>query len=520
MLDTLTARLSRVVKTLRGEARLTEDNIQDTLREVRLALLEADVALPVVKDFIASIREKALGAEVIGSLTPGQALVGVVQRELAALMGGAAQPTRLRDAAAGGDPAGRAAGRGQDDDRGEARAADREERKKVLARVGGRLPAGSDRSAADAGGAGRASISFRRRRDESPVAIARGALDWARRHFHDVLIVDTAGRLAVDEAMMKEIADLHAAVKPIETLFVVDAMQGQDAVNTARAFSDALPLTGIVLTKLDGDARGGAALSVRHVTGAPIKFAGVSEKIDGLEVFHPERMASRILGMGDVLSLIEEAHRDRRRRGGEEARQEGQDRQGFRPRRLQGADRPDAQDGWTRGHAGQAAGRARARWRRASTVDERKIARVEGIINSMTPRRAREAGDHQGIAQAAHRGRRGGFGAGGEPGAEPVRADAEDDENGRQGRHAETDARDEGHAAGRALTWLRGVQSGYALILNGVERGSALIDRNCGHDTAPEGLRAGRRTFSRASDPTHQRAQQQAHDYDPGMHLP
>ena len=190
---------------------------------------------------------------------------------------------------------------------------------------------------------------------------ARRALDWARRHYHDVLIVDTAGRLAIDEAMMREIAELHAAVKPVETLFVVDAMQGQDAVNTARAFRDALPLTGVILTKLDGDARGGAALSVRHVTGAPIKFAGVSEKIDGLEVFHPERMASRILGMGDVLSLIEDAHKTVDVEEAQEAREEGQDRQGLRPRRFQGADRADAQDGRPRGAGRQAAGGARAR---------------------------------------------------------------------------------------------------------------------------------------------------------------
>ena len=200
-----------------------------------------------------------------------------------------------------------------------------------------------------------------------------------------MLIVDTAGRLAIDEAMMREIALLHAAVKPVETLFVVDAMQGQDAVNTARAFRDALPLTGVILTKLDGDARGGAALSVRHVTGAPIKFAGVSEKIDGLEAFHPERMASRILGMGDVLSLIEGAQKTLDVEEAQQVREEGEVRQGLRPRRLQGADRADAQDGRPHGDAGQAAGGARARragHRRSTSARSR---RVEGIINSMTP---------------------------------------------------------------------------------------------------------------------------------------
>ncbi|MEP6678984.1 MAG: signal recognition particle protein, partial [Betaproteobacteria bacterium] len=219
--------------------------------------------------------------------------------------------------------------------------------------------------------------------DQSPVAIVQGALDWARRHFHEVLIVDTAGRLAVDGAMMKEIADLHAAAKPIETLFVVDAMQGQDAVNTARAFRDALPLTGVILTKLDGDARGGAALSVRHVTGAPIKFIGVSEKVDGLEVFHPDRMASRILGMGDVLSLIEEAHRNV---DVEEAKKLAK-----KVKTGKGFDLEDykAQIGQMRKMGGIAGMLDKlpaelARMAQTSQVDERKIARVEGIINSMT----------------------------------------------------------------------------------------------------------------------------------------
>jgi signal recognition particle subunit SRP54 len=219
--------------------------------------------------------------------------------------------------------------------------------------------------------------------DQKPVAIAEGALDWARRHFHDVLIVDTAGRLSIDAAMMQEIADLHAAVKPIETLFVVDAMQGQDAVNTARAFRDALPLTGVVLTKLDGDARGGAALSVRHVTGAPIKFVGVAEKVDGLEVFHPDRMASRILGMGDVLSLIEEAHRTV---DVEEAKKFAR-----KVKTGKGFDLEDykAQIGQMRKMGGLQGMLDKlpaelARAAQSTSVDERKIARIEGIINSMT----------------------------------------------------------------------------------------------------------------------------------------
>ena len=383
MLDNLTTRLSRVVKTLRGEARLTDANIQDALREVRLALLEADVALPVVKDFIAAIRDKALGAEVVGSLTPGQALVGIVQRELAALMGGSAQPLDFATQPpavillAGLQGAGKTTTAAK-----LARLLSKEQRKKVLV-VSADVyrPAAIDQLKSLAAQVG--VDFFPSTPDEKPVAIAQGALDWARRHYHDVLIVDTAGRLAVDEAMMREIAELHAAVKPIETLFIVDAMQGQDAVNTARAFRDALPLTGVILTKLDGDARGGAALSVRHVTGAPIKFVGVAEKVDGLEVFHPDRMASRILGMGDVLSLIEEAHRNV---DVEEAKKLAK-----KVKTGKGFDLEDykAQIGQMRKMGGLQGMLDKlpaelARAAQSTTVDERKIARIEGIINSMT----------------------------------------------------------------------------------------------------------------------------------------
>jgi signal recognition particle subunit SRP54 len=220
--------------------------------------------------------------------------------------------------------------------------------------------------------------------DEQPVAIAKSALDWARRHYHDVLIVDTAGRLAIDDAMMREIAELHAAVRPIETLFVVDAMQGQDAVNTARAFREALPLTGVILTKLDGDARGGAALSVRHVTGAPIKFAGVSEKIDGIEVFHPERMASRILGMGDVLTLIEDAHKTVDVERAKKLAKKVKSGKGF------DLDDFKSQIEQMRKMGGLAALVDKlpaeiARAAQGATLDERRVARLEGIINSMTP---------------------------------------------------------------------------------------------------------------------------------------
>ncbi len=307
MLDALTQRLSSVVKTLRGHSRLTEENVQEMLREVRLALLDADAGLPVVKEFVARVKDKALGQEVIGSLTPGQALVGVVYEELVRLMGGvgeglnlAAQPPAVV-LLAGLQGSGKTTSAGK-----LARLLRNTTKKKVLmVSTDVYRPAAIDQLATLA-----KSLDvelYPSDPSQQPVAIASGALDWARRHFYDVLIVDTAGRLAIDAAMMEEMRAIHAALNPIETLFVVDSMQGQDAVNVARAFSEALPLTGIVLTKLDGDARGGAALSVRHVTGAPIKFVGVSEKMDGLEPFHPERIASRILGMGDIVSLVEEA---------------------------------------------------------------------------------------------------------------------------------------------------------------------------------------------------------------------
>jgi signal recognition particle subunit SRP54 len=310
MLDNLTQRFSRVVKELRGQARLTDANIQDALREVRLALLEADVALPVVRDFINGIRDKAIGAEVAGSLTPGQALIGVVHRELAALMGGAAAPLSFATQPPAVILLAGLQGTGKTTTAAKLARLIRKEQKKKVLLVSADVyrPAAIEQLRTLAAQVG--VDFFPSTADQQPVAIAEAALDWARRHYHEVLIVDTAGRLAIDDAMMMEVAALHAAVKPIETLFVVDAMQGQDAVNTARAFRDALPLTGVVLTKLDGDSRGGAALSVRQVTGAPIKFAGISEKIDGLEVFHPERMASRILGMGDVLSLLEDAQKN------------------------------------------------------------------------------------------------------------------------------------------------------------------------------------------------------------------
>jgi signal recognition particle subunit SRP54 len=307
MLDALTERLSSVVKTLRGHSRLTDEDIQEMVREVRLALLDADAGLPVVKDFIGRVREKALGQEVAGSLTPGQALVGVVYDELVQLMGGASVALNLATQPPAVVLLAGLQGSGKTTSAGKlARLLKNTTKKKVLmVSTDVYRPAAIDQLATLARDLD--VDLFPSDPSQKPVDIARASLDWARRHFYDVLLVDTAGRLAIDAAMMDEVRAIHAAVNPIETLFVVDSMQGQDAVNVARAFSQALPLTGIVLTKLDGDARGGAALSVRQVTGAPIKFVGVSEKMDGLEPFHPERIASRILGMGDIVSLVEEA---------------------------------------------------------------------------------------------------------------------------------------------------------------------------------------------------------------------
>ncbi len=306
MASALTDKLSRLVKQISGQARITESNVTDMLREVRMALLEADVALPVVRDFIARVKEKALGQEVMGSLKPGQALVGIVNRELAATMGEgvsdinlAAQPPVVILMAG-------LQGAGKTTTTAKLARHLIEKRKKKVLTVSGDVyrPAAIEQLKTVTAQAG--AEWFPSTPDQKPLEIARAAIDYARKHYFDVLLVDTAGRLAIDEALMQEIRELHAELKPVETLFVVDAMQGQDAANTARAFKDALPITGIILTKTDGDSRGGAALSVRQITGAPIKFAGTSEKIDGLEVFDAERHAGRILGMGDIVALVEQ----------------------------------------------------------------------------------------------------------------------------------------------------------------------------------------------------------------------
>jgi len=304
MFQNLSERLGRVLDGVRGKGRLTEDNIKDSLREIRMALLEADVALPVVKEFVGHVRERALGTEVLKALSPGQVLVKIVHDELVRVMG-EASPLNLRVQPpavillAGLQGAGKTTSAGK-----LARLLKQKQNKKVmLASLDVYRPAAMEQLRVLAGEVGVACHDADAK--QNPVNISRGALDAARRLHVEVLILDTAGRLAIDEAMMDEVRQIHAAVEPIETLFVVDAMTGQDAANTAKAFGEALPLTGVILTKTDGDARGGAALSVRNITGAPIKFLGVGEKSAALEVFDPQRVAGRILGMGDVVSLVE-----------------------------------------------------------------------------------------------------------------------------------------------------------------------------------------------------------------------
>ena len=385
MLENLSGRLQHVVKTLRGQARLTEENIADAMREVRMALLEADVALPVVKDFIAQVKARAQGREVLQSLTPGQAVIQVVHDALVELMGkqnagldlAVAPPAIILMAGLQGS--------GKTTTSAKLARLLKEQKKKVLlASADVYRPAAIEQLQRLA-----RSIdvdSFDSNANQKPEDIARQTLDHARRHFYDVVIFDTAGRLGIDEAMMAEIKHLHDLLKPIETLFVVDAMQGQDAVNTARAFGETLPLTGVVLTQLDGDARGGAALSVRHVTGKPIKYIGVSEKIDGLEPFHPERMASRVLGMGDVLSLIEQAQKNvdideakkltDKLKSGKSFDLDDFKSQMLQMRKMGGmAALMDKMPAQVAGMAGQMGGEA----------GDKAMRRIEGIINSMTP---------------------------------------------------------------------------------------------------------------------------------------
>jgi signal recognition particle subunit SRP54 len=386
MFDNLTNRLSRVLKTLRGEARITEENVKEALREVRMALLEADVALPVVKEFIERVRIAALGQEVIGSLTPGQAIVGVVHRELTAIMGERSDELNLAVRPPAVILMAGLQGSGKTTTSGKLAKWLKEQQKKKVLLVSCDVyrPAAIEQLQTLAGQVG--VDFFPSHGEEKPVDIAARALEHARTHYEDVLIVDTAGRLAIDEEMMREIRELHAALSPAETLFVVDAMQGQDAVNTARAFAEALPLTGVVLTKLDGDARGGAALSVRHVTGRPIKFAGVGEKLTGLEPFHPERMASRILGMGDVLTLIEEVQKGVDRDEAEKLAKKVKSGKGFDLEDFKQQLVQMKKMGGVSALVDKLPGNLAQLAQNAPDADDKVVRRLEGIINSMTPR--------------------------------------------------------------------------------------------------------------------------------------
>ena len=306
MFDGLSERLGQTVRNLRGVGRLTEENIKDTLREVRMALLEADVALPVVKQFVDQVREKAVGETVLKSLSPGQAFIKVVNDELAHLMGDANDSLNIAATPPVVIMMAGLQGAGKTTSVGKLAKWLKEQQKKSVMVVSCDVyrPAAIEQLKTVA--AQVEATFFPSETNQDPVAIAKEAFKEAKVRHQDVLIVDTAGRLHIDDEMMDEIKRLHQAVEPTETLFVVDSMTGQDAANTAKAFDEALPLTGVILTKIDGDARGGAALSVRAITGKPIKFLGVGEKTDALEPFHPDRIASRILGMGDVVSLVEE----------------------------------------------------------------------------------------------------------------------------------------------------------------------------------------------------------------------
>jgi len=386
MASALSERLSKLVKTMRGQARITESNVQDMLREVRMALLEADVALPVVRDFVARVKEKALGQEVAGSLNPGQALVGIVHKELAATMGDGISDINLAVQPPAVILMAGLQGAGKTTTTAKLAKHLIERRKKKVLTVSADVyrPAAIEQLKTVTKQAG--AEWFPSAPDQKPRDIALAALDYAKKHYCDVLLVDTAGRLAIDEALMAEIKDLHATLHPIETLFVVDAMQGQDAINTAKAFSETLPLTGVVLTKLDGDSRVGAALSVKAITGKPIKFVGIGEKLNGLDGFHPERMANRILGMGDILSLVEEAQKTVDHEAAKELAV-----------KLKGGSRFDLNDFLAQlgqmkkmGGLSSLMDKLPSQFQQAAagadmTKAEREMRRMQGIIHSMTP---------------------------------------------------------------------------------------------------------------------------------------
>ena len=389
MFENLTERLTRAFKNLSGQGRLTEENMQQALREVRLALLEADVALPVVKEFIEHIKQKALGQEVMTSLKPDQALVKIVHDELIQIMGDTRAELNLKTQPPAVFLLAGLQGSGKTTSAAKlARYLKETEKKKVmLVSVDIYRPAAIQQLKLLATELDVA--FFPAEPTEAPLTIVRKALDTAKKQFMDILIVDTAGRLHVDVDMMTEIKALHQAINPVETLFVVDSMTGQDAANTAKAFHEALPLTGVILTKTDGDARGGAALSVRHITGQPIKFMGSGEKIDALEPFHPERVASRILGMGDILTLIEDVERKTDKAASEKLAKKlkkgkGFDLDDFKQQLLQMSNM-----GGISGMMSKLPGMGQIPKQAVNQVNDKALAQTIAIINSMTMRERR-----------------------------------------------------------------------------------------------------------------------------------
>jgi signal recognition particle subunit SRP54 len=389
MFENLTERLSRTVQQLRGRGRLTEDGISAALREVRIALLEADVALPVVQAFIGAVHEKALGQEVLGSLTPGQAMVKLVHDELVQIMGVQNEALDLRAQPPVAVLMAGLQGSGKTTTTAKlARLLIEQEKKRVMVvSCDVYRPAAIEQLKTLAAQVG--AIFQPSSVEQKPAEIARQAVEEARRQMCDVLLVDTAGRLHVDAAMMAEIREVHAAITPHETLFVVDAMTGQDAANTAAAFNEALPLTGIVLTKTDGDARGGAALSVRQITGKPIKFLGAGEKTDALQPFHPDRVASRILGMGDVLSLVEEVHRKVDRQQAEKLVNKMRKGRGFDLEDFRSQLEQMQNLGGLGGLVDKLPGMSNLPEQVKSQVDDRQTRQMIAIINSMTPHERR-----------------------------------------------------------------------------------------------------------------------------------
>jgi signal recognition particle subunit SRP54 len=385
MFSSLSDRLGGVLQKVRGQGRITEDNIKDTLREVRMALLEADVALPVVKQFVDQVREKALGEEVLRSLTPGQVLVKIVNDELVSLMG---EANEQLDLAAQPPAVLLMAGlQGSGKTTSVAKLArllrERDKKKVMVVSADVYRPAAIEQLKTLAGEVG--VEFFPSTGDQKPLAIARSAMAAARKAFADVLIVDTAGRLHVDGELMDEIKGLHAELQPVETLFVVDAMTGQDAANTAKAFGEALPLTGVILTKTDGDARGGAALSIRQITGKPIKFLGVGEKTTALEPFHPDRVASRILGMGDVLSLVEEVTAKVDQKQAEKLAKKIHKGQGFTLSDFKDQMEQMAKMGGMAGLLDKLPGMNQVPDAVKAQVGDKEVKRLIAIVNSMTP---------------------------------------------------------------------------------------------------------------------------------------